>query len=54
MFPQRNNRLVWEETTRVVEDLFEKVWGDADEVVLDNAYEVTLQVRRAKLPPISF
>ena len=41
---QRNNRMVWEETVRIVLDLFENVWNVKDEVVVDHAVEVTLPV----------
>ena len=41
---QRNNRMVWEETVRIVLDLFENVWSVKDEVVVDHAVEVTLPV----------
>ncbi len=40
-----NNKLVWSETVRIMLDLFDNVWGNKDEVVLDHTADVTLQVR---------
>jgi hypothetical protein len=42
---QRNNRLVWDETTKIMIDLFDNVWGDKPEIVVDNCVDVTLPVR---------
>jgi hypothetical protein len=42
--PQRNTRLVWDETIRIMFDLFENVWGDKPEVVLDHCLDITLPV----------
>jgi hypothetical protein len=42
---QRNNKLVWDETTRIVVDLFDNVWGDRPEIVVDHCVDVTLPVR---------
>lgn len=42
---QRNNKLVWDESLLIMEDLFQNAWGDQDEVVLDHCVSVTLQVR---------
>ena len=36
--------MVWEETVRIVLDLFENVWSVKDEVVVDHGVEVTLPV----------
>ena len=33
---QRNNRLVWDETVRIVTELFDEVWGPKDEIVVDD------------------
>ena len=41
---QRNNKLVWDETLRIMHDLFAHVWGDAPEVFVDHAVDVTLPV----------
>ena len=42
---QRNNKLVWDETTRIMMDLFDNVWGDRSEIVVDHCVDVTLPVR---------
>lgn len=41
---QRNNKLVWEETCAIMNDLFDNVWGDNDSVSLDHCLEITLPV----------
>jgi cytochrome P450 len=41
---QRNNKLVWDETTRIMVDLFDNVWGDRSEIVVDHCLHVTLPV----------
>ena len=33
---QRNNRLVWDETIWIMMDMFNNVWGDKYEVVVDH------------------
>jgi len=43
--PQRNNKLVWDETTRIMMDLFDNVWGDKAEIVVDHCVDITLPVR---------
>ncbi|EAU86415.2 614/534 cytochrome P450 [Coprinopsis cinerea okayama7 len=35
-FSERNNRLVWEETIKVMSQLFSEVWEDQDRVTVDN------------------
>jgi hypothetical protein len=41
---QRNNKLVWDETIRIMEDLFDNVWGDQSEIVVDHCVDITLPV----------
>lgn len=41
---QPNNKLVWSETTRIVEDLFQNVWGDQKMIKYDNTLEITVAV----------
>ena len=41
---KRNNRLVWDETVKIMLDLFENVWGEKKEVVYDNVLDMTLPV----------
>lgn len=43
---QKNNRLVWEETLRIVDDLVENVWNDTDAVV-DHGVDITLPVSQS-------
>jgi cytochrome P450 len=43
-FSERNIRLVWDETARVMFDLFDNVWGDNPEIVVDHCVEITLPV----------
>ena len=42
---QKNTRLVWDETIRIMTDLFDNVWGDRSEVVVDHCVDLTLPVR---------
>ena len=42
---QKNNKLVWDETIRIMMDLFENVWGERSEVVVDHCVDITLPVR---------
>jgi hypothetical protein len=42
---QKNNKLVWDETIRIMMDLFENVWGERSEVVVDHCADITLPVR---------
>ena len=37
--------MVWDETVRVVTELFDDVWADRKEVVADDALDITLAVR---------
>nr|BAL05196.1 cytochrome P450 [Phanerodontia chrysosporium] len=43
-FSERNNRLVWDETVKIMLDLFENEWAGKDTVVVDHAVEVTLPI----------
>jgi hypothetical protein len=42
---QKNNKLVWDEAIRIMMDMFDNVWGDRSEVVVDHCMDVTLPVR---------
>ena len=42
---QRNNKLVWDETIIIMTDLFDNVWGDKSEIVVDHCVDITLPVR---------
>ena len=41
---QRNNELIWDETIRIMMDMFDNVWSDKSEVVIDHCVEITLPV----------
>ena len=43
---QRNNKLVWDETVEIMEDLFRDVWEYKESVTVDNALDITFQVCR--------
>jgi hypothetical protein len=40
---QRNNRLVWQAATRVVEELMDDVWDNKREVHAENTLVITIQ-----------
>ncbi len=41
---QRNNRLVWKETIRLMQELLEEKWGDDPVVRIKDSKEITLSV----------
>ncbi|EKM52724.1 uncharacterized protein PHACADRAFT_126770 [Phanerochaete carnosa HHB-10118-sp] len=43
-FSERNNRLVWEETVKIMADLFENVWGEQKSITVDHAVDITLPI----------
>jgi len=43
-FSERNNQLVWDETAKIMLDLFENVWQNRDTIVVDHCLNVTLPV----------
>ncbi|KAN0127113.1 cytochrome P450 monooxygenase [Lactarius tabidus] len=43
-FSERNTRLVWDETLLIMFDLFDNVWGDKPEIVLDHCVDITLPI----------
>ena len=43
-FEQRNNKLVWDETVRIVLDMFDNVWKRADVISVDHVVDITLPV----------
>ena len=47
---QKNNKLVWDETVRILHDHFDNVWGPKDTVDIDNITDLTVPVRP---PPTS-
>ncbi|KAH8991730.1 cytochrome P450 [Lactarius akahatsu] len=44
VFSERNTRLVWDETISIMLDLFDNVWGDSPEIVLDHCVDITLPI----------
>ena len=51
-FAQRNNKLVWDETLLIMQDLFDNVWGNTPEVVVEHAVDITLPVRTLSPPSV--
>ncbi|EIN08462.1 cytochrome P450 [Punctularia strigosozonata HHB-11173 SS5] len=43
-FSERNNKLVWDETVRIMLDMFDNVWKDKPEIVVDHAVDITLPI----------
>ncbi|KAH9962838.1 cytochrome P450 [Russula dissimulans] len=43
-FSERNNMLVWGETIRIMMDLFDNVWGDGSEIIVDHCTDITLPI----------
>ncbi|KIP05981.1 hypothetical protein PHLGIDRAFT_107570 [Phlebiopsis gigantea 11061_1 CR5-6] len=43
-FSERNNRLVWDGTVKIMNDLFEAVWGSKEEVTVDNSTDLTIPI----------
>ncbi|KAI0064390.1 hypothetical protein BV25DRAFT_316258 [Artomyces pyxidatus] len=43
-FSEKNNSLVWDETVRIMNDMFDNVWKGAPEINTDHAVEITLPI----------
>ena len=43
---QSNNKLVWDETIRILEELFEQQWGSQKVVTYQHVVDLTLPVSR--------
>ncbi|KAI0642624.1 cytochrome P450 [Trametes meyenii] len=43
-FSERNNKLVWDETVRILYDLFDNVWGDTDTVDVADIKDLTVPI----------
>jgi cytochrome P450 len=41
-FSERNNKLVWDETILIMNDLFDNVWGDRSEIIVDHFVDITV------------
>lgn len=46
---QPNNKLVWEEAILVINDLFDNVWGDKKEVVVEHILDIFMPVSSYRL-----
>jgi cytochrome P450 len=46
-FSDRNNRLVWDETVKIMNELFDSpvMWGGKERIEVDHALHITLPVR---------
>ncbi|EIN08440.1 cytochrome P450 [Punctularia strigosozonata HHB-11173 SS5] len=43
-FSERNNKLVWDETVRIMLDLFDNVWQDRNVIAVDHCVDITLPI----------
>ncbi|KAJ7917508.1 cytochrome P450 [Mycena leptocephala] len=43
-FSEKNNKLVWDETVKIMVDMFNTRWNNADEVTIDHCVEITLPI----------
>ncbi|KAJ3712509.1 family 614/534 cytochrome P450 [Lentinula raphanica] len=43
-FSDRNNKLIWDETVRIMLNLFDNVWESQESVVIDHAVDITLPI----------
>ncbi|GBE81403.1 hypothetical protein SCP_0311320 [Sparassis crispa] len=43
-FSERNNRLVWDESIRIVQDLCGTVWGTKEDITIDNIVNLTVPI----------
>ncbi|EIW55340.1 cytochrome P450 [Trametes versicolor FP-101664 SS1] len=53
-FSERNNKLVWDESLRIVNDMFENLWGDKDAVELDHVLDITIPITLMVIGAASF
>ena len=44
IYRKSNNKLVWDESVRVLQDMIDNVWKHADTVSVDHALEMTVPV----------
>ncbi|KAF8142663.1 cytochrome P450 [Mycena galopus ATCC 62051] len=43
-FSEKNNKLVWDESVKIMADMFNTQWNNADEVTIDHCVEITLAI----------
>ncbi|KAI0326146.1 cytochrome P450 [Cubamyces sp. BRFM 1775] len=53
-FSERNNRLVWDETINIVEDMFQNVWGDKDVVEVGHILDMTVGITQLVISIAAF
>ncbi|KAI0631064.1 cytochrome P450 [Trametes polyzona] len=53
-FSERNNKLVWDETLRILDDMFQNVWGDKDVVEIDHVMHLTVPITLLVIAAASF
>ncbi|OJT02991.1 Cytochrome P450 4A4 [Trametes pubescens] len=53
-FSERNNKLVWDETFRIVDEMFQDVWGDKDIVEIDHVMDLTVPITLMVIGVASF
>ncbi|KAF8993228.1 cytochrome P450 [Cyathus striatus] len=53
-FTMRNNRMVWDETENVIMDIFENLWGNEKQVILENALDITLPISLYVISAVGF
>ncbi|KAE9391411.1 cytochrome P450 [Gymnopus androsaceus JB14] len=53
-FNDRNNKLIWDETLKIMLDLFDNVWGDQESIVIDHAISITVPIALFVLSAAAF
>ncbi|KAI0819406.1 cytochrome P450 [Trametes gibbosa] len=53
-FSEGNNKLVWDESLRVVEDMFQTAWEDKDVVEIDHVLDITVPITLLVIGAASF
>jgi len=43
-FSDRNNKMVWDETVKIMDSLFNDIWGTQETITVDHCVEVTLPI----------
>ena len=44
MYIQRNNKLVWDETVKIMQGLFNDLWANQDVISVNHVVDITLPV----------
>ncbi|KAL1946308.1 hypothetical protein VTO73DRAFT_15435 [Trametes versicolor] len=53
-FSERNNKLVWDESFRIVDDMFKNVWQNKDVIELDHVMDLTVPITLMVIGAASF